>query len=86
MDSDLSVEYEHESLITEPKKRRRSVENCKINKKNMNIHSSNASKQCKINCKHDTSFCMALKLTEDQITDFNMHYWSNRDAVFKENF
>ncbi|PSN56333.1 hypothetical protein C0J52_07508 [Blattella germanica] len=47
----------------------------------MDIHSSNASKQCKIDCKHDTSFCMALKMTEDQITDFNMHYWSNRDAV-----
>ena len=24
---------------------------------------------------------MASKLTEDQITDFNMHYWSNTDAV-----
>ena len=24
---------------------------------------------------------MASKLTEDQITDFNMHYWSNSDGV-----
>ncbi|PSN33134.1 hypothetical protein C0J52_26047 [Blattella germanica] len=67
-------------------KRRRPVENWKINKKNIDRHSSNASKQRKIDCKHDKSFCMALKLTEDQIADFNMHYWSNRDAVSHRKF